>query len=149
MKEDPLTRNTEDAALVFNAILGPDGLDQSVIDLPFNYDQSLDLSELKVGYLESAFNSDYSNRSRDSLSLVKLRELGFNLTPIEFPDFPVSSLSYILSAEAATAFDQLTLSNRDDELGAGREATPGPTCSAPPDSFLLSNIFRPIGPGGS
>lgn len=115
-KVGPLTRSVEDAAIVFNAIYGPDGKDQSVRDLPFNYDQESDLSELTVGYVESAFKSDYDNRQRDSLTLAKLRDLGANLKPIELPKFPVSALSFILNAEAATAFEQLTLSNRDDQM---------------------------------
>lgn len=114
-KVGPITRSVEDAAMVFNAIYGPDGKDQSVIDLPFNY-ESVDLSNLKIGYVKSAFKSDYSNRSRDSLTLAKLRELGADLKPIKLPDFPTGSLSFLLTAEGAAAFDQLTLSNRDDQM---------------------------------
>lgn len=124
-KVGPLTRNVEDAALVFNTIHGPDGLDQTVLDLPFNYDQSIDLSNLRIGYLKSAFKSDYANRGRDSLTLAKLEELGADLITVSLPGYPVSSLSYILSAEAAAAFDHLTLSNRDDEMvRQGRNAWP-------------------------
>ena len=115
-KVGPRTRSVEDAAIVFNTIYGPDGLDQSLVDLPFNYDQQLDLDSLQIGYVKSAFRIDYDNRKRDSLTLAKLRDLGARLTPIELPDFPTSSLSYILFAEAATAFDRLTLSDRDDQL---------------------------------
>jgi Asp-tRNA(Asn)/Glu-tRNA(Gln) amidotransferase A subunit family amidase len=35
---------------------------------------------------------------------------------MELPDLPVSALSFILSAEAGAAFDELTRSGRDDEL---------------------------------
>ncbi|MDR8391805.1 amidase [Aliifodinibius sp. S!AR15-10] len=124
-KVGPLTRSVEDAAIVFNAIYGPDGKDQSVVDLPFNYDQELNLGDLTVGYLESAFKSEYSNRSRDSLTLATLRSKGVNLKPIELPEFPTSSLSFILFAEAATAFDQLTRLNQDDQMvRQGKEAWP-------------------------
>ena len=36
--------------------------------------------------------------------------------PIELPDLPVSALSFILSAEAGAAFDELTRDGRDDQL---------------------------------
>ena len=52
----------------------------------------------------------------DSLTLAKLRELGAELIPIELPDVDVYSLSFILSAEAGAAFDELTRSYKDDLL---------------------------------
>ena len=43
--------------------------------------------------------------------------MGANLNPVELPgDVPVSSLRIILSAEAAAAFDELTLSDKDSLL---------------------------------
>jgi Asp-tRNA(Asn)/Glu-tRNA(Gln) amidotransferase A subunit family amidase len=115
-KVGPITRSVEDAAIVFSAIYGPDGKDQSVIDLPFNYKADPDLSNLQIGYVKSAFESDYDNRSRDSLTLAKLRDLGAKLVPIELPDFPTGALSFLLNAEGAAAFDQLTLTNNDDQM---------------------------------
>ncbi len=112
-KVGPLTRNAEDAAIVFDAIFGPDEKDQTVYDFPFSYSSNVDLSELKIGYVKNDFESDYPFRSQDSLSLEVLRELGAELVPIELPDIPVSALSFILSAEAAAAFDNLTRSGRD------------------------------------
>ncbi|MDX1701601.1 MAG: hypothetical protein R3250_13330, partial [Melioribacteraceae bacterium] len=50
----------------------------------------------------------------DSLTLEKLKSLGAELIPIELPDLPVRDLSFILSAEAAAAFDELTRNNKDD-----------------------------------
>jgi Asp-tRNA(Asn)/Glu-tRNA(Gln) amidotransferase A subunit family amidase len=49
-------------------------------------------------------------------ALQVLRSLGIDLIPVELPALPVGSLSFILSAEAAAAFSELTLGNRDDEL---------------------------------
>ncbi|MDR9418189.1 MAG: amidase [Gracilimonas sp.] len=113
-KIGPITRSIEDAALVFNAMYGPDGVDQTIIDLPFNYNAELDLSTVKIGYLKSAFEQNYWNKKRDSLVLETYRDLGVELIPIELPDYDVSPLRLILNAEAAAAFDQLTLSNQDD-----------------------------------
>lgn len=115
-KVGPITRSVEDAALVIEAIYGPDGKDQSIIDLPFNYKQDIDLSQLKIGYLKSAFEQDYYNHDRDSTTLAVLEELGADLIPIELPDFPAGELTFILNVEGAAAFDQLTLSNADDKM---------------------------------
>lgn len=112
-KVGPLTRNAEDAAIVFDAILGPDGRDKTVYDIPFYYNSEINISELRIGYVKKDFEADYPFRSQDSLSLEVLRELGAELVPIELPDIPVSALSFILSAEAAAAFDELTRSGRD------------------------------------
>lgn len=113
-KLGPITRSVEDAALVFNAIYGPDGYDQTIIDLPFNYKADLDITQLKIGYLESAFEQDYWNKERDSLVLETFRDMGAELIPIELPDFDAGPLQLILVAEAAAAFDQLTLTDQDD-----------------------------------
>ena len=51
----PLCRSAEDCALVFDAIYGPDGKDNSVIDVPFGWDATADVRKLRVGYLRSAF----------------------------------------------------------------------------------------------
>jgi Asp-tRNA(Asn)/Glu-tRNA(Gln) amidotransferase A subunit family amidase len=115
-KIGPICRTVEDCALVFEAIRGSDGIDQTVVDAPFAYDYRVDLGRVRVGYLRSAFEADYANKQRDADVLVGLRELGAELVPIDLPDYPVGALSFILSAEAAAAFDELTRSNRDDML---------------------------------
>ncbi len=113
-KIGPITRSAEDCALVLDAIYGADGKDLACIDAPFNYNARLPLSELTIGYDAEAFERDYGFKAQDSLSLEVLRSLGAQLVPIKLPDYP--GLDIILSAEAAAAFDDLTRSNRDDEL---------------------------------
>lgn len=113
-KIGPICRTVEDCALVFNAIFGSDGIDQTLVDLPFNYNPTVKLSELRIGYLQKAFEQDTTNKVNNDAVLAKLRELGVNLIPIELPDFPINDLSFILSAEAAAAFDDLTRSGKDD-----------------------------------
>lgn len=115
-KVGPITRSVEDAALVFNAIYGPDGIDQTLVQIPFNYQADLDISTLKIGYLRSAFEQDYWNRQRDSLVLETFRNMGIELIPIELPKFNTGPLRIILTAEGAAAFDQLTLTDRDDMM---------------------------------
>ena len=48
--------------------------------------------------------------------LEVLESLGAEPVPISLPDFPVAHLSFILSAEAAAVFDDLTRSEEDDLL---------------------------------
>ena len=111
-----LARTVEDCALVFDAILGPDRADPSVVDLPFNYNPDVDLRELRIGYLAEVFEEDDPTRENDRAVLNVLKTLGADLIPVSLPDYPVESLSFILSAEAAAAFDELTRSGRDDLL---------------------------------
>ena len=115
-KIGPICRTAEDLAIVFNAIHGLDDVDQTLYDVPFNYNPEINLKELKVGYLKSDFDKQYDFHINDSLTLAKLKELGVKLIPVELPKFPVNDLAIILSAEAGAAFDDLTRSNRDDLL---------------------------------
>lgn len=113
-KIGPIARSVEDCAIVFAAILGPDGLDQSVTAAPFPYQPEIELSKLRIGYLKADFAKDYPFKKNDSLALVQLQNLGAVLIPMELPDLLINDISYILSAEASAAFDELTRSGRDD-----------------------------------
>lgn len=128
-KIGPICRSAEDTALVFAAIHGADGKDPTARTLPFRYDAAHPLSELRVGYLKSAFEREPSGedeedreRSRlaiqiDNQALEAVRRLGVDPIALELPDdLPVSSLRFILTAEAAAAFDELTRSGRDELL---------------------------------
>jgi Asp-tRNA(Asn)/Glu-tRNA(Gln) amidotransferase A subunit family amidase len=116
-KLGPICRSVEDCAIVFNAILGPDGKDRTVVDLPFNYNPAATgLKGLRIGYLHKDFAKAYGFKAYDEAALVKLRELGANLIPLELPEMPIGAMTSVLSVEAAAAFDELTVSNRDDLL---------------------------------
>ncbi len=56
-KIGPIARSVEDAALVLEAIYGPDGQDPSVQPAAFNVDFTGDVRKLRVGYLKSAFDA--------------------------------------------------------------------------------------------
>lgn len=115
-KLGPMTRSVNDAALVLNEIYGPDGLDLTVEDMPFNYNQNVNLSSLKIGYLKSEFEKERDQKAIDDEVIDVLWSIGAELIPIELPDFPVFDISFILSAEAAAAFDEITRSGDDDLL---------------------------------
>ncbi len=116
-KAGPMCRSAKDCAIVLDAIYGPDGIDQAVIEAPFNFKEDIDVSRLKVGYLKDLFEREYGNRSNDSISLLEFEKLGINLVPVSLPgDIPYSAMRIILAAEAGAAFDELTRSGNDDLL---------------------------------
>jgi Asp-tRNA(Asn)/Glu-tRNA(Gln) amidotransferase A subunit family amidase len=84
--------------------------------MPFPYAPRRDLRGLRVGVLESAFAADSTGRARNEGVLETLARLGAELRPVALPPLPVEPLAIILSAEAAAAFEELTLSGRDDLL---------------------------------
>ena len=114
-KLGPMTRSVEGAAIIFETIRGTDDKDRTVVNVPFNYPSTNRLKNLRVGYVASAFADSIVSKN-DKASLDVLRSLGFELIPIELPEFPTRSLSFVLQAEAAAAFDELTRFNQDDEL---------------------------------
>ena len=114
-KLGPMCRSVDDCALIYSVIKGTDGLDLSFVDVPFHVPIKKELRSLRIGYIESAFK-DTNTTERDHGVLTRLRELGFTLIPIELPEFPTSSLSFLLNVEAAAAFDEMTRKNLDDEL---------------------------------
>ena len=116
-KIGPVCRTVEDCALVFNAICGPDGIDQTLYDAPFNYSPQMDLKKLRIGFLEADFEKQKGERrENDDSTLNKMRALGAELIPVELPDYPLDSILFLLSTEGAAAFDELTRSGQDDWL---------------------------------
>ncbi len=111
-KIGPLCRTAEDCAIVFHAIYGPDGKDLSVADVPFNFNAGDHPKKLRVGYLKSDFERPYLFKKQDSIALERLRELGVELIPLTLPTLP--NIRFILQAEGAAAFDDLTRSGKDD-----------------------------------
>jgi Asp-tRNA(Asn)/Glu-tRNA(Gln) amidotransferase A subunit family amidase len=124
-----IARTAEDCALVFQAIHGADGKDPSAVDRPFPWPPKRNVRSLRVGYLAKLFEEDRAKNAEkeeqkpllrewqefDRRTLETLRGLGFQLIPIELPDrYPVSDLRFILDAEAATAFDEIPRSGKDD-----------------------------------
>ncbi|MFQ5671323.1 MAG: amidase [Acidobacteriota bacterium] len=130
-KIGPIARSVEDCALVFGSLHGPDGFDPTVVDRPFHWPPRRDPRTLKVGYVPSLFDpardietDDPQLQARmrewqgfDGRTLAKLREIGFDLVPVELPaSYPVRSLGLILTSEAAASFDALTRSGRDNRM---------------------------------
>jgi Asp-tRNA(Asn)/Glu-tRNA(Gln) amidotransferase A subunit family amidase len=114
-KIGPMCRSVEDCALVFNAIYGPDGRDDTVVDAPFAWNPDVPLSKLRIGYVRNEFDPPPAGRGatgargtgapagaggRGGLSpeeqqrrigifndvLDVYRKAGATLEPIEIPD---------------------------------------------------------------
>lgn len=115
-KIGPICRTVEDCAIVFNTIYGPDDIDPTLYDVPFNYDPGVKLSQLKIGYLKNDFEKDSTSKIYYDGVFTELKKLGATLVPIELPKYPMNDLAIILSAEAGAAFDELTRSGKDDLL---------------------------------
>ncbi len=56
------------------------------------------------------------DRRYDHAALEKLQSMGVKLTPLQLPKLPYSAMSALLTAEAAAAFDELTMTGRDKLL---------------------------------
>jgi len=115
-KVGPICRNAEDCAIVFNALCGPDARDESTVDFPYNYSPEVTLPKLKIGYFKKDFESDTLKQPFNDAALEWMKKSGAQLVPLELPSLPVNDMSLILLCEAAAAFDELTLSNRDDAM---------------------------------
>lgn len=126
-KLGPICRSVEDCAIVLDAIYGPDGKDNTVIDAPYHWNASLSPKNLRVGYVKSAFDTPitdpadakrtlHATKKFDDAALDVFKRLGINLIAVDLPDVPYDPMRIILTAEAAAAFDELTRSDRDKEL---------------------------------
>jgi Asp-tRNA(Asn)/Glu-tRNA(Gln) amidotransferase A subunit family amidase len=143
-KIGPMCRSVEDCALVFNAIYGPDGRDDTVVDAPFTWNRDVPLAKLRIGYVKTEFEPRPESEGRGgqgggrggrggispeereaqlkllNAALDVFRKAGATLHPIELPATDIASaIGFVLTTEAAAAFDDLTRSAgiNDPSLG--------------------------------
>jgi len=134
-KIGPLCRAAEDCAVVLHAIAGPDGRDNTVLDVPFAWDAGRDVRKLKVAYLagdiEREIPDDPKNPDRvrrmkegqafNKASLEILRGLGVNPVSVELPKMGSGPMDFLLTAEGAAAFDDLVRGGKLDLMSAEPE----------------------------
>ncbi|MEO7102509.1 MAG: amidase [Gemmatimonadaceae bacterium] len=116
-KLGPMTRSVEDTMLVLKAITGPDAGDVASVPSHLDFDATASVKGIRVGYVP-AWMKEAPATDVDRATLDSMGKLGMTLTPITLPDWPYDSLNLMLFAEAAAAFEELTLSGRADELKA-------------------------------
>lgn len=116
-KVGAICRRVEDCGMVLNAIRGRDEADASTLDAGFDYSPRHSIADLQLGYLAEDFAAeDYPQRAVDAALLDRARNAGLELRAVALPNLPTEAMSFILSAEAAAAFDTLTRSGLDDTL---------------------------------
>jgi Asp-tRNA(Asn)/Glu-tRNA(Gln) amidotransferase A subunit family amidase len=116
-KLGPMARSVEDTMLVLNAITGPDNKDVSAVPSKLAFDTTAPVTGLKVGYFPQ-WMKEAPATDVDRAALAAIPKLG--MTPIEvtLPDWPYDNLDLILFAEAAAAFEEITLNHAVDQLKA-------------------------------
>jgi Asp-tRNA(Asn)/Glu-tRNA(Gln) amidotransferase A subunit family amidase len=149
-KIGPICRGVEDCAAALHAIYGPDGRDITVGDAPFNWNPDTNIASLRIGYLKTEFEPPASAAANEQqrtqaeqrraiykTALEVLEKAGAKLTPIELPKFSAGALRYILSAEAAAAFDDITRDGRINQLS-------GQTPNDWPNTFRTSRFIPAV-----
>jgi Asp-tRNA(Asn)/Glu-tRNA(Gln) amidotransferase A subunit family amidase len=107
-KLGPMTRTVEDAMLVLNAITGPDPGDLASVPSHLDFDATASISGVRVGYFP-AWMQESPATDVDRAALEALKKLGVAATVVTLPAWPYSSLMPVLFAEAAAAFEEITL----------------------------------------
>ncbi|HEY2115831.1 MAG TPA: amidase [Candidatus Angelobacter sp.] len=130
-KTGPMCRAVEDCALVLNAIQGADNLDLAAVDVPFNWNATLDVRKLRVAYLKAAFENTRQTpqvEANDRAALSKIRSLGIELAEFKLPESPKLDPSAILNAEGIVALHD-PVDTHPDQL-------------ARPDRIASQNAYR-------
>ena len=113
-KVGPICRCVEDTGIVLSVLNSHDKDDRFNIKAPFSFDNSKNIDDLIIGYLPETFKEGASELDRNTLKIAM--GLGVRVKEVELEELPYMSLINILYAEAAAAFEDLTLSDVDDTL---------------------------------
>ena len=116
-KLGPMTRGVEDSLFVLQAISGPDPGDFASLPSRLDFDAAAPVGGLRVGYIPAWMKQDPAT-DVDRAALETVRKLGMAPVEVSLPDWPYDSLQLILFAEAAAAFEDLTLSGGLPQLKA-------------------------------
>jgi Asp-tRNA(Asn)/Glu-tRNA(Gln) amidotransferase A subunit family amidase len=110
-----MTRSVEDAMLVLHAISGADPGDLASTPSKLDFDARESVKELRVGYFPKWMQENPATEV-DRAALDAVKKVGMVPVEVAIPDWPYDSLDLILFAEAAAAFEELTLSGGLDQL---------------------------------
>ena len=114
-KLGPMTRSVEDAMLVLNAVSGPDPGDLASVPSKLDFVYDANIQGLRVGYFPKWMNEAPASEV-DRAALATIKKLGMVPVEVSIPDWPYDSLDLILFAEAAAAFEEITLNHEVDQL---------------------------------
>jgi Asp-tRNA(Asn)/Glu-tRNA(Gln) amidotransferase A subunit family amidase len=136
-KIGPICRGVEDCAIVLNAIHGPDGHDRTVTADPLHWEPRRPLHNMRVGVLQAAFDRLQGEQKKMyDQALEDLKKAGVTMKPAEFTEDLVS-IRYLLEAEAAAAFDDIT---RDGQVRTLKGQSPQDW----PNSFRSSRLVPAV-----
>src|SRR5262249_28723067 len=124
------------------------GKDNTLLDVPFNWDATADVSTLRVGYIQTAEGPLDEETRRNTENAVRvIRALGVTVVPFALPDMPIAALDFILHPETRATVAHVTRagvltgvergaeqSRRPDEMRAGH--------FIPAVEFIQANRFR-------
>ena len=116
-KLGPMARSVEDTLLVLRAISGPDAGDLASVPSHLDYNGNLPVKGVRVGYIPSWLAQPPAT-DVDRAALDQVKKLGMEAVPVVLPDWPYDSLNVILFAEAAAAFEEITLDHQVNHLKA-------------------------------
>jgi Asp-tRNA(Asn)/Glu-tRNA(Gln) amidotransferase A subunit family amidase len=114
-KLGPMARGVEDTLLVLQALAGPDPGDVASVGAHLDFDAGAGVAGLRVGYIPR-WMQEAPATDVDRTALTAVRRLGMQAVEVELPDWPYGSLNTVLFAEAAAAFEELTLGRGVDQL---------------------------------
>ncbi len=135
-KLGPMTRNVEDGLLILNAISGPDPGDVASVPCGLDFDAVAPVTGLRVGYIDR-WMKEAPATDVDRAALETIGKLGMTPVPVSLPDWPYQSLMLILFAEAAAAFEDLT-------LGGGLAQLKAQVPDAWPNTFRQSRFLSAV-----
>ncbi len=116
-KLGPMTRSVEDTLLVLQAITGLDPGDLGSVLSHLDFDANASVKGLRVGYFPK-WMQEAPATDVDRAAIKAVEQAGMKPVEVSLPDWPYDSLNLILFAEAAAAFEDLTLSGQVNELKA-------------------------------
>ena len=114
-KLGPMARSVEDTMLVLNTITGPDPGDVSSVPSKLDFNANASVRGLRVGYFPK-WMKEAPATDVDRAALQAVSKVGMLPVEVSLPDWPYDSLDLVLFAEAAAAFEELTLSGQLKEL---------------------------------
>jgi Asp-tRNA(Asn)/Glu-tRNA(Gln) amidotransferase A subunit family amidase len=116
-KLGPMTRSVEDTALILKTISGPDSGDLASVPSKLDFDANASVQGLRVGYF-TPWMKEAPATDVDRAALDTVKKVGMTPVEVSIPDWPYDSMFLILFAEAAAAFEELTLSGGLNQLKA-------------------------------
>ena len=108
-KLGPMARSVEDAMLVLHAISGPDAGDLASVPSQLGFRRGCCRGRAARGVFPRMDEGEPGDRRRPRRA-GRVKKLGMVPVEVTLPDWPYDSLDLILFAEAAAAFEEITLS---------------------------------------